>query len=571
MTKEERARIREDREREILRVSKLMPLQPAQGALELAEERGLIGGEAIVYKADSYWDGITEMRQQGVRCRCSACGGQWFAAKLGGGCCRNGAYGIGFLNGCEQIGHGDTLLCPECGAAVKALHVSHFGAAREYRVSDCFFITVENVGGCLAVLEWWAERTVDKNALIRTAIRRHEATVVIGGKCVRFSGHMRVMNGGESWLPRWERRMKYEDRGASVKGKNLLPFDPRLVAQTDAEKSGLEDYCANVGDEDDILPAMYLQTWCAYPQVENLARTGHARFVTGLIKACLTQSSTWYIAYLRYNPKTTGLWVDWKKQKPNEILRLTKDEYRALAGESFPLITYYAQIKAQYGIRLSPELLGKVKEIGTDKLQALTKDTTHHGTYISPVRIINYAHKNQGRRGFTVRDLLDHWRILDEYYGRLPEELIFPADFEAAHLRFSALAAAKKNAGQDAAIGAAAKRMRWMAWRDDDAGLMIFPAEDTFSLTQEGKTLHHCVGTYARSVARGETAIFFIRRIDAPDEPYFTLEYKNGEVQQNRGDHNRGRTPEVAAFESAWLAHIRAIAQEQQKSERRSA
>lgn len=47
----------------------------------------------------------------------------------------------------------------------------------------------------------------------------------------------------------------------------------------------------------------------------------------------------------------------------------------------------------------------------------------------------------------------------------------------------------------------------------------------------------------------------FIRRSDAPDEPYYTLELDEGHltVRQNRGLRNCARTKEVRDFEAAWL------------------
>lgn len=74
-------------------------------------------------------------------------------------------------------------------------------------------------------------------------------------------------------------------------------------------------------------------------------------------------------------------------------------------------------------------------------------------------------------------------------------------------------------------------------------------------LRAEGTALHHCVATYDQRYAKGETAIFFIRRVDEPDEPYFTLELREKDltVRQNRGLRNCGKKKEVQAFEDAWI------------------
>ena len=78
-------------------------------------------------------------------------------------------------------------------------------------------------------------------------------------------------------------------------------------------------------------------------------------------------------------------------------------------------------------------------------------------------------------------------------------------------------------------------------------GLFIRLPENLEELKKEGECLHHCVGNYRDKVARGETMIFFIRREEEPEKPYFTLEWK-GKVIQCRGSHNCDMTPEVKAF-----------------------
>lgn len=89
-------------------------------------------------------------------------------------------------------------------------------------------------------------------------------------------------------------------------------------------------------------------------------------------------------------------------------------------------------------------------------------------------------------------------------------------------------------------------------------GLLIRPCQTEAELIREGKDLHHCVASYAKRHAEGKTAILFIRQAAEPDMPFFTLEFdeKTKTVRQNRGLRNCARTPEVNAFEKAWLDHI---------------
>lgn len=100
------------------------------------------------------------------------------------------------------------------------------------------------------------------------------------------------------------------------------------------------------------------------------------------------------------------------------------------------------------------------------------------------------------------------------------------------------------------------ERLSWMAWEKD--GLMIRLPVNGDEIVAEGKALHHCVGGYVERMANGKTAILFIRRIDEPDTPFFTLEWLNGKVQQcktlNNGDYTKNA--EVNAFIDKWVKTV---------------
>lgn len=83
-------------------------------------------------------------------------------------------------------------------------------------------------------------------------------------------------------------------------------------------------------------------------------------------------------------------------------------------------------------------------------------------------------------------------------------------------------------------------------------GLILRVPKDAQEIRDEGAALHHCVGTYVKRVAEGQTHIFFVRKEKEPDTPYFTMEYNNGKVIQCRGFKNCGMPPEVKAFVKAF-------------------
>jgi hypothetical protein len=60
----------------------------------------------------------------------------------------------------------------------------------------------------------------------------------------------------------------------------------------------------------------------------------------------------------------------------------------------------------------------------------------------------------------------------------------------------------------------------------------------TDELIDEGKALHHCVGQYYKEHASKDTTIAFVRDKNT-DQPYITVEIKNDEIHQMRGEYNK--------------------------------
>ena len=144
-------------------------------------------------------------------------------------------------------------------------------------------------------------------------------------------------------------------------------------------------------------------------------------------------------------------------------------------------------------------------------------------------------------------------------FRKIKTDDMYPKDIRDAHDKAVARRVLKENAELAAAFAARAKERAEMAFSDDETGLMIRAAVSQRELIEEGQKLCHCVGGYAKPHAEGKTTIFFIRHIEAPDEPFFTLEYKGGRVCQNRGKRNCDRTPEVVIFEKKWLEYLKTL------------
>jgi hypothetical protein len=84
------------------------------------------------------------------------------------------------------------------------------------------------------------------------------------------------------------------------------------------------------------------------------------------------------------------------------------------------------------------------------------------------------------------------------------------------------------------------------------AGMVIMAPTNLNEIVAEGQNLRHCVGMYDERVAKGDAIILFLRRADAPEKPYFTIEVKDGKVAQCRGKKNCPAPEEVEGFMKLW-------------------
>lgn len=147
----------------------------------------------------------------------------------------------------------------------------------------------------------------------------------------------------------------------------------------------------------------------------------------------------------------------------------------------------------------------------------------------------------------------DYLRMLKQLECDLTDSsLIYPNSLKREHdkaARKVTQVADKKMAEQ---FRKRAAENEWCTWADDSFKVLI-PHEIT-ELYEEGRKLHHCVGTYGKAVASGNCTIAFIRRNEEEDQPFCTVEIRNKHIVQARGLSNRPATdiPKVKGFMKKW-------------------
>ena len=155
--------------------------------------------------------------------------------------------------------------------------------------------------------------------------------------------------------------------------------------------------------------------------------------------------------------------------------------------------------------------------------------------------------------GESVQLWADYLRMLKQLECDLTDgSLIYPNSLKREHdkaVRKVTQVADKKLAEQ---FRKQAAENEWCTWADDSFKVLI--PHEIAELYEEGRKLHHCVGTYGKAVANGNCTIVFIRRTEEEDLPFCTVEIRNKHIVQARGISNRPATgiPKVKGFMKKW-------------------
>ncbi len=234
-----------------------------------------------------------------------------------------------------------------------------------------------------------------------------------------------------------------------------------------------------------------------------------------------------------------------------ETLQVNKQQFNMLRKIGDPsardvgILQYAGEIRQE-----DFDILRYTRDNGYDKMYEKYLDMRRYTTIY---RINKYINR---QKIIHDRDYFDYIRWLEEMgYDMRNEFNLYPRDFKKAHddkskeyIRFK-----DKQAKEDEERFKRLLSQLREETADMDAmnlrtgGMFIRIPNELNELKREGEVLHHCVGTYRDRVARGDTMIFFIRREEEPDQPFYTLEWKS-RVVQCRGFKNCEMTREVKAF-----------------------
>lgn len=318
------------------------------------------------------------------------------------------------------------------------------------------------------------------------------------------------------------------------------------ILNADAIKESCMKY-APVSTHTSLLFMEYLRLCCKHPNFEYLVKQNYDFLVTEMY------SGYWETRqFLQVSP-----YVNWKSNNLLKMLGLNRSEFKALQGQE-KLYESYRIWRDRYGKSYNLDklmLISKVfrLEVGTgERFAAVTGLKIH--------RIARYLDENNvDKRDYS--DYIEQCRDLK--YDLCDTAISMPRDFQTMHARLSELL----REGENAEITRIFKEnytARKVLNFGCEGSLFIRQPETFSEIVYEGKILNHCVGGYAKRHALYKLHIMFIRRRNAPEKPFYTVEISEPSLSiiQVRGERNANMTDEVRAFVDEYKKYLDDIKKE---------
>ena len=567
---------------------KLIPREPPEGFLEWAAKElcGSLDTYGMLYEQewvedwglDLLLDELAKPRKRRmVRVECSCCGYRdlYHYGKITGW--KPGGYGFVLpesyaeVEGGTVYGDGENIPCPQCGTPVlirKRAAVKKNGDCFVTASSQAMSAAVVGEDHLLVLTGWVIQRRAGIGGGSHLAAIPAEAYVFSDTECAQLMGWSCGYSGTGGYFTKyarsWRQPKGWKERWGQE--EHIFGLTPDLVTQSCLPHCKLWEYMAPRPGAAHY-PVAYLRMYQTHPNVEAVLIHGLPRVLDDLILRH-TREDVWE-SNVQGQLDLTEL--DWSQTRPAQMLHLTKDELR-LAQEQDWGVLFWDLFR--YSKAAGEALTGQ------DILNAFYLGDDHVGQLVgrgSVAKSIRYLLQQCGQWEDAyepepededpepdaaipdVQILLDYWSMAEQLGQDLTDAQVrYPRSLLIAHDEAAELMRQRQEAGRANLFRL--RRKYLSKWTFAVDGLLIRPARSQKDLTNEGNSLHHCVSTYGNRHAKGESAIFFIRRKSRPGEPYYTLELdeKTLTVRPNRGLRHCPRTPEVWAVEDLWRSWVRA-------------
>ena len=282
-----------------------------------------------------------------------------------------------------------------------------------------------------------------------------------------------------------------------------------------------------------------------------------------------------------------GIYINWKSNDLKKMLRLSKPELKLLQGCEPEQYRCYIELRRR--LNLDPDKVFEYyQHFGTaDCLRYIYNIKERSGLDDKSIMdyVLKTVKKSKGLR--DVQALGDYSDYIAECvrlkYDLKDRTVLFPRDLYKAHQRNISALKVQSNLELERKRDEADKQRNYLTYTDEKRGFTVLIPTSLTEIVTEGRSLNHCVGGYAERHANGMLHILFLRKTDAPNVPFYTMEVDTeGRLIQCRGYANnvvnRGGVPkpqEIKDFEQEYQQYLikafKEFKKKKRKKERKSA
>ena len=315
------------------------------------------------------------------------------------------------------------------------------------------------------------------------------------------------------------------------------------ILNADAIKNSFLKF-AIVSTHSSVLFMSYLKLYCDHPNAEYLFKQGYG---------CLISER--YSYYGNSLSLEISPLVNWKSNNLLKMLNINKLEFKALRGNETHYESYiYWRVLYP---KLSPEVLIDIAK--SFKFEHGTAERLADDTNLKLHRLARYLTENEIRL-HDYEDYIEQCKLLQ--YDLHDTAISMPHNFMNAHTRLNNIIKYHDEEGLKSVFIKNMEKRKAIEF--EYRNLVIRQPESIEEIISEGRALNHCVGGYAERHALNKLHIMFIRRRNAPEKPFYTVEISEPllNIIQVRGERNADMTDEVKAFVDEYKKYLDDIKKE---------
>lgn len=473
---------------------------------------------------------------------------------------------------CAFASHNEWVHCPNCGKNVQIKN-SGMGRGKMYFYGK-LIVPVEMAGGLmLRYFDCVRDYTAGGDyTTVKTKYTEEYRTFFEAGKVTTWQNKRYYSCELMQWATKWEKMSKIKTDYSTKSSSNYyfnVPSKPALLFNYSKLRKTLKNI-----DCFKYFRIAYDPQYLEYASAPTVIRCLERIVKYPVLEYFEKSGFNWLAEFLENNYTVTGLNLNLKGKTPEKVFKMTKSEIGRLKQMSSTLNAH------------SFEILQKIRKISDYFVSTKELETLYETGDFYLDNAIDQIAKNLGHFGhketkflctivnqeiFALSTYCDYLNYAKKSGLNLGDErVLLNLNFKKAHDEFIELERCKR--AEAAAARAAEKekenkelnkkiKKRFAALNKKfyfEAGeFLIRPAKSMGEIVVEGVTQNICVGSlsmnYIKNHANGKNFILFIRKVDKPDMPFYTVEVTpKGKILQNRGFQNCGTTPEIDAFIEQW-------------------